>query len=126
MDVPQVKFPNRILIKILEEFWCDLNFWRILMTPSQLLSIGENKWLHNSSKIFFRLEFSEFWSKQVAAFQNRILIKMLKEFQNHLMYLIFATRVGLVYESWRLGDSSRVHDQQFVLLWIFPPNSYWW
>ena len=29
-------------------------------------------------------------------------------------------RVGLVYQSWRLGDSSRVHDQQLVFTLNFP------
>ena len=30
--------------------------------------------------------------------------------------ILATTRVGLVYQSWRLRDSSRVHDQQLVLL----------
>ena len=32
-------------------------------------------------------------------------------------------RVFLLYGTWRLRDYNLVHDQQLVLLWIFPPYS---
>ena len=33
------------------------------------------------------------------------------------------TRAMFLYGSWGLRDSNLVHDQQLVLLWIFPPHS---
>ena len=42
-----------------------------------------------------------------------------------MKYLNFEclSRTNSVYEPWRLRDSNSVHDQQLVLLWIFPPYS---
>ena len=70
-----LKFPNSILIKILEKFHKNFLSSQFLKNSDDIFStfdIGKNKWLHNSS---------------INLFPTGILIEMLKEFQNYLLYL---------------------------------------